>query len=106
MHNKIKMRDSILILFYIILTIPVAIIGSDRQLGLMRSIFIGLLVTSVIGLMLVLFSPKKLQVSHYKILRKCSDCGNDSEKGYCEKCSNEKNWNLVSQQSYNHYHQV
>ncbi len=100
------MKDTTLILIYIILLLPVALIGSERQIGLMRSVIIGLLVTPVIGLVLVLFSPKKLQISHYKILNKCSECGNDSEKCYCKKCSSAKNWDLISRRSYKHYHPV
>lgn len=93
--------ENFIIIFYLILLIPLGLVGSHRQLGITRSLIFGLVLTPIIGLILVLFSPQKLRIRHYKIRKKCADCNNDLAKGFCEKCSNANNWSLINHPNYN-----
>lgn len=83
-----------LFLLYLIASIFVSFEGVKHQIGGSYAFLFSLLLTPLIGILLVHFSPRVANISHYVKRSDCKDCSykNNSNDEVCEICEKHAYW--------------
>lgn len=83
-----------LFLLYLIASIFVSLEGAKHQIGGSYAFLFSLLLSPLIGLLIVYFSPRGANITHYIKRSDCKDCPykNDSSDELCEVCEKHAYW--------------
>jgi hypothetical protein len=83
-----------LFLLYLAASIIVSMEGVKHQIGGVNAFLLSLVLTPIVGILIVRFSPRSVNVSHYVKRSDCKDCSfnDDSTEDACEICEKHAYW--------------
>ncbi len=83
-----------LFLLYLVASIIVSLEGVKHQIGGANAFFVSLILSPLLGILIVKFSPRSLNVSHYIKRSDCKDCSFKDKlfDETCEVCEKHGYW--------------